>query len=350
MKRSESKEGKDNYLLGPKKRMHISRGRNAKNFHKTSLEDLSALGFHIGRELGEGSYCKVRSATYGEKDLAVKIITRDRLSVDFKTRFLPREIEILSKVDHRHIVKVYKIFSYPRRVYIFMELMERGDLLCLIRRRGRLTEYETCRYFYQMVTAIQYLHSLNIAHRDLKCENIMINDYDEIKIIDFGFCRVTVNKEGRRELSRTFCGSTAYAAPEVLQGVPYNPMMYDVWSLGCVLFIMVTGTMPFDDTHIRKMVTCQLKRQIRYPSTFDVKKDVKTIIARMLEPDVTKRATMSQVDKCKWFEQNREMLLREASSDRLYQSMSDFGMCERCSGSKSISRSTQTRLNETKNT
>lgn len=84
-----------------------------------------------------------------------------------------------------------------------------------------------------------------------------------------------VSSSGRRELSRTFCGSTAYAAPEVLQGIPYNPMMYDVWSLGCVLFIMMTGTMPFDDSNVRNMVTCQLKRQIRYPSTFRVNKEVK---------------------------------------------------------------------------
>lgn len=75
----------------------------------------------------------LRSATYNGKKIAVKIITRDHLSVDFESRFLPREISILSKINHENIIHVYKIFSYPKRVYIFMELVERGDLLCYIR-------------------------------------------------------------------------------------------------------------------------------------------------------------------------------------------------------------------------
>ncbi|GFY40287.1 hypothetical protein TNIN_311601 [Trichonephila inaurata madagascariensis] len=127
-----------------------------------------------------------------------------------------------------------------------------------------------------MVNALKYLHGLNIAHRDLKCENIMIDDNHNIKLIDFGFCRSTVDAFGRRKLSETFCGSTAYAAPEVLQGLAYNPMMYDVWSLGCVLYIMTTGMMPFDDSHIRKMVTNQLKRHIKFPSNFQISHHLKS--------------------------------------------------------------------------
>ncbi|XP_035207036.1 testis-specific serine/threonine-protein kinase 1-like [Stegodyphus dumicola] len=286
---------------------------------RTSSEDLLQYGFRIGRLIGEGSYCKVRSATYKGREIAVKIITRDKLSVDFSSRFLPREIKALSQIKHKNIIHIFKIFNYSRRVYIFMELVERGDLLSYIKTRGKLLEKEARHYFSQMVSALKYLHSIEIAHRDLKCENIMINNRDEIKIIDFGFCRCAVNDKGRRELSQTYCGSTAYAAPEVLQGTPYNPMMYDVWSLGCVLFIMVTGTMPFDDSNVRKMVSYQLRRHIKYPTSSNVNQCIKDLISRMLEPDVTRRATMEQISHCSWLrdEENEEDFQPSTSSSTI---------------------------------
>ena len=89
------------------------------------------------------------------------------------------------------------------------------------------------------------------------------------------FFTFTVNEENHRVLSRTYCGSTAYAAPEILQGIPYNAMMCDVWSLGCILFIMLTGTMPFDDSNVQKMIKSQLKRQFTYPLAVNIAKTVK---------------------------------------------------------------------------
>lgn len=121
-----------------------------------------------------------------------------------------------------------------------------------------------------MVSAVEYLHSKDIAHRDLKCENILLTSKDNIKIGDFGFARLCRDAQtGTRVLSNTFCGSAAYAAPEVLQGVSYNPKMYDVWSLGCVLYIMLCGSMPFDDTDIPTMLHIQKHHLIEFPSRID---------------------------------------------------------------------------------
>ncbi|PRD20438.1 UNVERIFIED_CONTAM: Tssk1b, partial [Trichonephila clavipes] len=133
--------------------------------------------------------------------------------------------------------------------------------------RTYLSEPESRYFFRQIVSAINYLHNLEIAHRDVKCENIMLTMDAEIKLIDFGFCKRSGHSD---RLSNTFCGSTAYAAPEVLQGVPYDPFMYDIWSLGCVLYVMVTGNMPFDESNVMKMVEDQLNKAISYPTSFQL--------------------------------------------------------------------------------
>ncbi|KAG8189818.1 hypothetical protein JTE90_026121 [Oedothorax gibbosus] len=286
-------------LVEKRKKSSSHSEENSKASKKSSSEELRDHGFKVGKVLGEGSYCKVRKATYKTQEIAVKVINRAHLSTDFLTKFLPREIEVLSKVKHENIIKVYKIFNYKDRVYIFMELAQ-NDLLNYVKERDRIPEKEARNLFRQIVSALKYLHSINVAHRDLKCENIMITENKEIKLIDLGFCRKTVNSSGRRILSQTYCGSHAYAAPEVLRGTPYNPMIYDVWSLGCVLYIMVTGRMPFDDSNVRKLVQYQLKKKFKFPRGVELSAEVKILIKSMLEPDVTKRISVDRVENSAW--------------------------------------------------
>lgn len=96
-------------------------------------------------------------------------------------------------------------------------------------------------WFYQMVEGIGYCHSKGVVHRDLKCENVLLDKNNNVKITDFGFARANLTKpDGTRVLSRTYCGSYSYAAPEVLTGTPYDPFKSDIWSLGVILFIMVS--------------------------------------------------------------------------------------------------------------
>ncbi|GFT28372.1 hypothetical protein NPIL_156921 [Nephila pilipes] len=267
------------------------------------LASLAFHGFHILKEeLGVGNYGKVKRARQGGKDIAVKIINRDNMPVEMADKFLSREIQVLKEVQHKNIVKICRIFDYPRKVYIFMEYIERGNLFDYLKERTRLSEPES-RYFYaQIISAVKYLHSLEIAHRDIKCENIMLTMNAEIKLIDFGFCKKT---ELTDSSSSTFCGSTAYAAPEVLQGIPYDPFMYDIWSLGCVLYVMVTGTMPFNEHNVMKMVEDQLNKVISYPVSLQLSESFVTLIDRMLEPDIFKRLTITEVQRSIWIQASK---------------------------------------------
>ncbi|XP_064632541.1 testis-specific serine/threonine-protein kinase 1-like [Lineus longissimus] len=266
---------------------------------------LGTFGYKLGRTVGEGSYAKVKVAEVMAADgghVAVKIINRRKAPKDFIQKFLPRELYVVNLLHHPNIVQVFNILDHSDIVFIVMEYAHSGDLLDYIKSHGALPESQARRMFLELCSAIRYCHQLNIVHRDLKCENLLLDKTLHIKVSDFGFSRQCVDATGKRILSKTFCGSAAYAAPEVLQGTPYNPKMYDVWSMGCILYIMVCGSMPYDDTNVKKMLKTQLEHKVGFPSRVidKLSMEVKLLLHHILEVDITRRATLDQVLRDTW--------------------------------------------------
>lgn len=221
-------------------------------------------------------------------------------------KFLPRELEIIKNLNHPNIVSVYTILEVGPFICCFMDFCAFGDLLDRIRFRGPLSAAETRLYFGQLAAAVSYLHAERIAHRDIKCENVLIQNRYCVKLTDFGFSRPLVCRNaGAFEFSETFCGSAAYAAPEVLKGVPYDPRRYDMWSLGCVLFIMATGSMPYDDENIAATIRRQEQHHIVYPTDVAVDEVLRELIARLLEPDVDRRLSVEQLMEEPWVQCGR---------------------------------------------
>lgn len=183
-----------------------------------------------------------------------------------------------------------------RQTFIVMEMAGHGDLLEYIKLRGALEENKSKSMFGQFVDAIDHLHGLNIVHRDLKCENLLLDVKNNIKVSDFGFARELSNNE----LSKTFCGSAAYAAPEILLGIAYEGYSYDIWSMGVILYIMVCGSMPYDDSNIKKMIRYQTERKVSFSSSKKVSDSCKKLIHKILESDVNKRATISEIRNSSW--------------------------------------------------
>ncbi|KAG9487456.1 hypothetical protein GDO78_007358 [Eleutherodactylus coqui] len=281
---------------------------------------LKLRGYTAGIMVGEGSYAKVKSA-FSERlncRVAVKIIDRRKSPPDFLQKFLPREMEILAVLNHRSIVKTYEIFeSSLGKVYIVMELCTQGDLLEFIKSRGPMPEDVARKLFYQIATAVKYCHDIDIVHRDLKCENILLDQEFNIKLSDFGFARRLVhNSNGKMLLSETFCGSPAYAAPEVLQGIPYEPKIYDIWSLGVILFIMLYGSLPYDDSNIQKMLRVQKQHHIDFPCSKHLSSDCKDIILRMLQPDVHRRLTIDEILNHVWLQPLSKAKEDKANQDK----------------------------------
>ncbi|CAL2033075.1 unnamed protein product [Caenorhabditis brenneri] len=217
------------------------------------------------KKLGRGKYSKVYKAVdrNNNRVVAVKAIDILELTSDVKNKFLPREISCWRKLKNPFLVGLHAQYEAQNMIFLTMEYGSQGDLLRYVQENGGINERRAGQFMSQLMRGLQYMHSKQIAHRDIKLENIILFD-NCVKLSDFGFVRQVENQA----LSLTFCGSKSYSAPELLRGIEYNPFLSDVWSLGVVGFVMVTNRMPFDEKKPNNvMVELQRKRQYVIPST-----------------------------------------------------------------------------------
>lgn len=204
-----------------------------------SLGDYSLL-----EVVGEGSSGKVKRAMNSKTKqmVAIKIIQKRKLEANEIER-TKREIQIMKQLDHENIIKLYDVIETPHKLNIVMELIDGSDLMTYVVKSNGLSEAESHKLFSQILSAVSYCHSVNIVHRDIKHKNIMIGKDGNAKLIDFGLSNFL--SDGK--LGSTFCGTPAYAAPEMLLGQKYVGSLIDVWSLGVVFYTMLTGKFPFNN-------------------------------------------------------------------------------------------------------
>ena len=273
-------------------------------FANDDLVSLQQKGYSIIGDLGEGTYSKVKHATWqkpGESTqvkVALKIINKKTAPKDFLEKFLPREIEVMKRVKHPNLIRLYELFQISNKLYFTLEWGGHGDLLQYIRLRGPISENEARRFFHEMCAGVEYMHYNDIIHRDLKCENVLLTKKNAIKIADFGFARVI----SPHDLSKTYCGSAAYAAPELLQGIPYKGIIADIWSLGVILYIMTCSSMPFRDTNIKTLVRDQrepLHIPSRLASSFNP--NLKDMLSKILNFDLSKRYGLKEIKSHVWY-------------------------------------------------
>ncbi|CAJ0578201.1 unnamed protein product, partial [Mesorhabditis spiculigera] len=241
--------------------------------------ELANHGVQVLNYLGSGSYADVFRAQRGNDLFAVKLVHTGE-KTEYVKRFLPRELYLGSLLRHPNIVNVDTIIHLPK------------DTCMKLRRIG---EEDGRKYFTQLLEALIYLENNSVVHRDLKCENILLDRYDNVKLGDFGFARSF--KVG--EVSSTFCGSRVYVAPEVLRGKNYNDNKIDIWSAGIVLYIMTTGVMPYDDRDLPKMIERQMAHRIRFPR-MPVSTELKQLIHDILHPNPIERPSYQQMRDSRW--------------------------------------------------
>ncbi|CAA6656108.1 unnamed protein product [Spirodela intermedia] len=208
--------------------------------------DIRVVGdYMLGPKIGAGSFAVVWQARHRLLGLEVAVKEIDKKQLSRKLReSLFKEIDILRNVSHPNIVRLHEAIETQEKIYLVLEYCTGGDLAAFITRHGRVSEAVARHLMQQLASGLQVLRENNLIHRDLKPQNLLLSSNDEssvLKIGDFGFARYLMPQG----LADTLCGSPLYMAPEIIQNQKYDAKA-DLWSVGAILFQLVTGKPPFD--------------------------------------------------------------------------------------------------------
>ncbi|XP_023850132.1 MAP/microtubule affinity-regulating kinase 3 isoform X6 [Salvelinus sp. IW2-2015] len=262
---------------------------------------------HVGnyrllKTIGKGNFAKVKLARHilTGREVAIKIIDKTQLNPNSLQKLF-REVRIMKLLNHPNIVKLFEVIETERTLYLVMEYASGGEVFDYLVAHGRMKEKEARAKFRQIVSAVQYCHQKHIVHRDLKAENLLLDADMNIKIADFGFS----NEFTLGNKLDTFCGSPPYAAPELFQGKKYDGPEVDVWSLGVILYTLVSGSLPFDGQNLKELRERVLRGKYRIP--FYMSTDCENLLKRFLVLNPAKRGTFevrddseNQIMKDRW--------------------------------------------------
>ncbi|XP_055721022.1 MAP/microtubule affinity-regulating kinase 3-like isoform X1 [Salvelinus fontinalis] len=268
---------------------------------------------HVGnyrllKTIGKGNFAKVKLARHilTGREVAIKIIDKTQLNPNSLQKLF-REVRIMKILNHPNIVKLFEVIETERTLYLVMEYASRGEVFDYLVAHGRMKEKEARAKFRQIVSAVQYCHQKHIVHRDLKAENLLLDADMNIKIADFGFS----NEFTMGNKLDTFCGSPPYAAPELFQGKKYDGPEVDVWSLGVILYTLVSGSLPFDGQNLKELRERVLRGKYRIP--FYMSTDCENLLKRFLVLNPAKRGTLevredseNQIMKDRWINAGSE--------------------------------------------
>ncbi|KAM4722668.1 serine/threonine-protein kinase MARK2 isoform 1-T1 [Rhinophrynus dorsalis] len=268
----------------------------------TSADEQPHIGnYRLLKTIGKGNFAKVKLARHvlTGKEVAVKIIDKTQLNSSSLQKLF-REVRIMKVLNHPNIVKLFEVIETEKTLYLVMEYASGGEVFDYLVAHGRMKEKEARAKFRQIVSAVQYCHQKFIVHRDLKAENLLLDSDMNIKIADFGFS----NEFTFGNKLDTFCGSPPYAAPELFQGKKYDGPEVDVWSLGVILYTLVSGSLPFDGQNLKELRERVLRGKYRIP--FYMSTDCENLLKKFLILNPSKRGTLEQIMRDRWMNVGHE--------------------------------------------
>ena len=284
----------------------------------------------LNENLGQGGFGKVYKfqvisgeGSDNKEFIAGKIIKKEIYITDkrIEIKLLQDEINLQKNLNRSDIVNVINYVDSDEYVYIFLELCKNGSLRKLLNDRNHLTEKEVQCYMYQIIIALNYIHSNNVIHRDLKLENILLGDNMEIKIGDFGLA-TKLDRKSKRGLNQNV-GTFLYKAPEILSEKEYSYEI-EIWSLGIIMCFLLTGIHPFEGkTKEDTMKNILDINKLPYSeSKCKMSPAAKNLIEQLLVKDPSKRPTLNQIIYHDFF--NREGIPKYFGEDSFYKEPEDF--------------------------
>ncbi|XP_018429202.1 PREDICTED: serine/threonine-protein kinase 33-like [Nanorana parkeri] len=290
-----------------------SRSNSADNkVPHTRMDDEAAIQqiYTFGKKLGQGNFGVVIEATHKEsgKKWAIKKVNREKAGSS-AVKLLECEVSILKRVCHKHIIHLEEVFETPKRMYLVMELCEGGELREILLRRKRFPETETRHVIHSLASAIAYLHKKDIAHRDLKLENILVksneNQSEEemtgnIKVTDFGLA-VQKGGVGSENMLQTTCGTPVYMAPEIINAHDYSQQC-DIWSIGVIMYMLLCGDPPFMASSEGELFKLIKKGKLNFsPAVWQSVSDAaKEVLQKLLRVDPADRITANELLDDPW--------------------------------------------------
>ncbi|CAB54262.2 Serine/threonine-protein kinase par-1 [Caenorhabditis elegans] len=270
-------------------------GMSSRSAARRNDQDVHVGKYKLLKTIGKGNFAKVKLAKHviTGHEVAIKIIDKTALNPSSLQKLF-REVKIMKQLDHPNIVKLYQVMETEQTLYLVLEYASGGEVFDYLVAHGRMKEKEARAKFRQIVSAVQYLHSKNIIHRDLKAENLLLDQDMNIKIADFGFSN-TFSLGNKLD---TFCGSPPYAAPELFSGKKYDGPEVDVWSLGVILYTLVSGSLPFDGQNLKELRERVLRGKYRIP--FYMSTDCENLLKKFLVINPQRRSSLDNIMKDRW--------------------------------------------------
>ncbi|XP_019255513.1 PREDICTED: CBL-interacting serine/threonine-protein kinase 24-like isoform X2 [Nicotiana attenuata] len=254
--------------------------------------------YELGRTIGEGAFSKVKFAQNTEtgENVAIKVLAKSTILKNKMVEQIKREISIMKIVRHPCIVRLHEVLASRTKIYIIMEFVTGGELFDKIVHQVRLPEKEARRYFQQLIDAVAHCHSKGVYHRDLKPENLLLDCQGNLKVSDFGLSALP--QQGV-DLLHTTCGTPNYIAPEVLSNRGYDGAAVDVWSCGVILFVLMSGYLPFDEVDLPTLFSKINAADFSCPFWFSP--GAVSLIRKILDPNPDTRIKIKGIKRDSWF-------------------------------------------------
>eukprot|EP00252_Welwitschia_mirabilis_P016587 TRINITY_DN3663_c0_g1_i10.p1 TRINITY_DN3663_c0_g1~~TRINITY_DN3663_c0_g1_i10.p1 ORF type:complete len:700 (+),score=152.64 TRINITY_DN3663_c0_g1_i10:691-2790(+) len=250
--------------------------------------------YTVSKQIGFGSFSFVWLARHKHKghEVAIKEIPTERLNKKLQESLLS-EIEILQKINHPNITRLHETKEEQGRIYLVLEYCVGGDLSSYISHHGKVSESKARHFMRQLAAGLRVLREHNLIHRDLKPQNLLLSSCDEnavLKIADFGFAR-PLQPQG---LAETLCGSPLYMAPEIMQSQKYDAKA-DLWSVGTILYQLVTGKTPFSGSNQLQLMQNILKsNELQFPPDVNIHPYCRDLCRGLLRQNPVERLTFEE--------------------------------------------------------
>ncbi|KAK9683619.1 hypothetical protein RND81_10G153800 [Saponaria officinalis] len=255
--------------------------------------------YELGRLLGQGNFAKVyyaRDLKSGQS-VAIKVIDKEKTLKAGLNEQIKREISVMKLVKHLNVLQLYEVMATKSKIYIVLEYAKGGELFNKVA-KGRLKEDIARWIFQQLIGAVDCCHNRGVFHRDLKLENLLIDEDGSLKVSDFGLSALAESKR-QDGMLHTMCGTPAYVAPEVINRRGYDGAKADIWSCGVILYVLMAGHLPFRESNLMEMYKKITRADYRCPNWFP--SDVRRLLLKILDPNPETRIPISKIMENPWF-------------------------------------------------